>query len=34
MPVLHPAELWQRTGRYDHELFKLQDRRAPSWCSR
>ncbi len=27
MPVLHPAELWQRTGRYDiDELFKLQDR--------
>src|SRR6478752_1887882 len=29
MPVLHPAELWQRTGRYDiDELFKLQDRRG------
>jgi prolyl-tRNA synthetase len=27
MPVLTPAELWQRTGRYDiPELFKLQDR--------
>ena len=27
MPVLHPAELWKRTGRYGiPELFKLQDR--------
>src|SRR5882672_1265285 len=29
MPVLHPAELWKRTGRYAiDELFKLQDRRG------
>jgi prolyl-tRNA synthetase len=29
MPVLHPAEPWRRTGRYDiDELFKLQDRRG------
>ena len=29
MPVLHPAELWRRTGRYDiDELFKLSDRRG------
>ena len=29
MPVLHPAEPWQRTGRYAiDELFKLQDRRG------
>jgi prolyl-tRNA synthetase len=29
MPVLHPAELWQRTGRYGiDELFRLQDRRG------
>jgi prolyl-tRNA synthetase len=29
MPVMHPAELWQRTGRYDiPELFKLKDRRG------
>src|SRR4051812_670683 len=29
MPVLHPAEPWQRTGRYAiGELFKLQDRRG------
>ena len=29
MPVLQPAELWQRSGRYDiDELFKLQDRRG------
>ncbi|MDQ3849798.1 MAG: proline--tRNA ligase [Actinomycetota bacterium] len=30
MPVLQPAELWRRSGRYDTtgaELFKLQDRR-------
>ncbi len=28
MPVLHPAEPWRRTGRYDiDELFKLKDRR-------
>jgi prolyl-tRNA synthetase len=29
MPVLQPAELWKRTGRYDiDELFKLHDRRG------
>jgi prolyl-tRNA synthetase len=29
MPVMQPAELWQRTGRYGiTELFKLQDRRG------
>src|ERR671930_2705020 len=29
MPVLQPAELWRRTGRYDiEELFKLEDRRG------
>ena len=29
MPVLHPADLWRRTGRYDiDELFKLQDRKG------
>ncbi len=28
MPVLHPAEPWKRSGRYDiQELFKLRDRR-------
>ncbi len=28
MPVLQPAELWQRSGRYEiDELFKLKDRR-------
>src|SRR5207237_496735 len=28
MPVLQPAELWRRTGRYKYEeLFKLKDRR-------
>jgi prolyl-tRNA synthetase len=29
MPVLHPAEIWKRSGRYEiDELFKLQDRRG------
>jgi prolyl-tRNA synthetase len=29
MPVLQPAELWKRTGRYDiNELFKLDDRKG------
>jgi prolyl-tRNA synthetase len=29
MPVLHPADPWRRTGRYDiDELFKLKDRRG------
>jgi prolyl-tRNA synthetase len=29
MPVLQPADLWRRTGRYDiDELFKLKDRRG------
>jgi prolyl-tRNA synthetase len=29
MPVLQPADLWRRTGRYDiDELFKLQDRKG------
>ena len=29
MPVLHPADPWRRTGRYEiDELFKLQDRRG------
>jgi prolyl-tRNA synthetase len=29
MPVLQPADLWRRTGRYDiEELFKLEDRRG------
>ena len=31
MPVLQPAELWRRSGRYDSvgpELFRLQDRRG------
>src|SRR6201996_9176243 len=29
MPVMHPAEIWKRTGRYGiDELFKLQDRKG------
>src|ERR1039458_2761152 len=29
MPVLQPADVWRRTGRYDiDELFKLKDRRG------
>lgn len=31
MPVMQPAEIWQRTGRYGiEELFKLEDRRGAS----
>src|SRR6266496_447256 len=31
-PVLTPAELWQKTGRYDiPELFKLQDRKGADY---
>ena len=29
MPVLNPADLWQRSGRYSiDEVFKLQDRKG------
>ncbi len=29
MPVIHPAELWQKTGRYEiSELFKFKDRKS------
>jgi prolyl-tRNA synthetase len=32
MPVLHPAELWKKTGRYDiDELFKLKDRKGTDY---
>src|SRR3954465_7936823 len=32
MPVLQPAELWQRSGRYDiNELFKLKDRKGSDY---
>jgi prolyl-tRNA synthetase len=32
MPVLQPAELWQRSGRYDiDELFKLKDRKGTDY---
>src|ERR671938_2155512 len=32
MPVLTPAELWRRTGRYDiDELFRLEDRRGAEY---
>ena len=36
MPVLQPAELWRRTGRYEiDELFKLSDRKdSRATCSR
>ena len=36
MPVLHPAEIWKRSGRYDVDVvFKLKDRvRAATSCSR
>src|SRR3954453_20064853 len=32
MPVMQPAELWKKTGRYDiDELFKLQDRKGTDY---
>jgi prolyl-tRNA synthetase len=32
MPVLQPADLWRKTGRYDvDELFKLQDRKGSDY---
>ena len=34
MPVLHPAELWQQSGRWDGipEMFKLRDRHGRDMC--
>ncbi|MEN8184216.1 MAG: proline--tRNA ligase, partial [Myxococcota bacterium] len=35
LPVLHPGEIWQRSGRweaYGEELFRLQDRRGTDLC--
>jgi prolyl-tRNA synthetase len=35
LPVLHPGELWQRSGRweaYGDELFRLKDRRGTDLC--
>jgi prolyl-tRNA synthetase len=35
MPVLHPAEIWQQTGRWDvigDEMFRLQDRTGRDMC--
>jgi prolyl-tRNA synthetase len=35
LPALHPAELWQRSGRWDvmgDELFRLKDRRGAEMC--
>ena len=34
MPVLHPAEIWQRSGRWDGipEMFKLKDRAGRDLC--
>lgn len=34
MPVLHPAELWQKSGRWDGipEMFKLKDRKGSDLC--
>ena len=32
MPVMHPAELWQRTGRYGlSEQFRLEDRKGSDY---
>jgi prolyl-tRNA synthetase len=35
MPVLHPAEIWQQTGRWDaigEEMFRLKDRSGRDMC--
>ena len=35
MPVLHPAEVWQETGRWyeiGDEMFRLKDRRGRDMC--
>jgi len=35
MPVLHPAEVWQQTGRWDSigdEMFRLKDRGGRDMC--
>jgi len=35
LPALHPAELWQETGRWElmeHDLFRLQDRNGRDMC--
>jgi prolyl-tRNA synthetase len=35
LPALHPAEVWQRSGRWDvmgEELFRLRDRRGADMC--
>jgi len=34
MPVVHPAEIWQKTGRWDGipEMFKLKDRWGRDYC--
>ena len=34
MPVLHPAEIWQQSGRWQaigDEMFRLKDRKGPTW---
>ncbi len=35
MPILHPAEIWQQTGRWDSiggEMFRLKDRNERDFC--
>jgi prolyl-tRNA synthetase len=35
MPILHPAEIWQQTGRWDvigDEMFRLKDRNERDFC--
>ena len=35
MPIVQPAELWQKTGRWDvfgPEMFKLKDRNDREYC--
>src|SRR5438876_5278798 len=34
MPVMHPAEIWKQSGRWDNipEMFKLKDRKGADMC--
>src|SRR5437899_4329985 len=34
MPVMHPAEIWKQSGRWDNipEMFKLKDRKGAAMC--
>src|SRR3989441_10807683 len=34
LPVMHPAEIWEQSGRWDNipEMFKLKDRKGADMC--